>query len=285
MKTMLRTSIAAFAVLASFPAFAGSFDAPAGLQLYSLRSQFKLRGVAWTLDKVKEMGIVEVELASGVPDLAAEPMRAELDKRGLKAVSSHFGYGRWKNDLDNVVKEAKILGIKYAGCAWIDHKETFDDAECADAIATFNKAGEALAKEGIKFFYHLHGFEFQPAPEGGTLADRLIKQTTPDTVKYQLDVLWIVFPGQNPVKLMETYPDRWVLMHLKDLKKGVATGALTGHTDVNNNVVLGQGQVDWPSVLSTAQKIGMKHYFIEDESDSVLEQLPKHLEYLKSVKW
>lgn len=285
MKTMLRSSIAALAVLASFPAFAGSFDAPAGLQLYSLRSQFKLRGVAWTLDKVKEMGIVEVELASGVPDLAAEPMRAELDKRGLKAVSSHFGYGRWKNDLDNVVKEAKILGIKYAGCAWIDHKETFDDAECADAIATFNKAGEALAKEGIKFFYHLHGFEFQPAPEGGTLADRLIKQTTPDTVKYQLDVLWIVFPGQNPVKLMETYPDRWVLMHLKDLKKGVATGALTGHTDVNNNVVLGQGQVDWPSVLSTAQKIGMKHYFIEDESDSVLEQLPKHLEYLKSVKW
>ena len=117
MKTVLRTSIAALAALASFPAFAGSFDAPAGLQLYSLRSQFKLRGVAWTLDKVKEMGIVEVELASGVPDLAAEPMRAELDKRGLKAVSSHFGYGRWKNDLDNVVKEAKILGIKYAGCA------------------------------------------------------------------------------------------------------------------------------------------------------------------------
>ena len=285
MKTVLRTSIAALAALASFPAFAGSFDAPAGLQLYSLRSQFKLRGVAWTLDKVKEMGIVEVELASGVPDLAAEPMRAELDKRGLKAVSSHFGYGRWKNDLDNVVKEAKILGIKYAGCAWIDHKETFDDAECADAIATFNKAGEALAKEGIKFFYHLHGFEFQPAPEGGTLADRLIKQTTPDTVKYQLDVLWIVFPGQNPVKLMETYPDRWVLMHLKDLKKGVATGSLAGHTDVNNNVVLGQGQVDWPSVLSTAQKIGMKHYFIEDESDSVIDQLPKHLDYLKSVKW
>ncbi|MBL9143854.1 MAG: sugar phosphate isomerase/epimerase [Verrucomicrobiaceae bacterium] len=285
MKTMLRSSIAALAALASLSTFAGSFDAPAGLQLYSLRSQFKLRGVAWTLDKVKEMGIVEVELASGVPDLAAEPMRAELDKRGLKAVSSHFGYGRWKNDLDNVVKEAKILGIKYAGCAWIDHKETFDDAECADAIATFNKAGEALAKEGIKFFYHLHGFEFQPAPEGGTLADRLIKQTTPDTVKYQLDVLWIVFPGQNPVKLMEIYPDRWVLMHLKDLKKGVATGALTGHTDVNNNVVLGQGQVDWPSVLSTAQKIGMKHYFIEDESDSVLDQLPKHLDYLKSVKW
>jgi len=111
------------------------------------------------------MGIVEVELASGVPDLAPDAMRAALDKRGLKAVSSHFSYGRWKNDLDNVVKEAKTLGIQYAGCAWIDHKAEFDADECADAITVFNKAGAALAKEGIKFFYHLHGFEFQPGEE------------------------------------------------------------------------------------------------------------------------
>lgn len=285
MKTILRSSIATLAAFVSASAFAGSFDAPAGLQLYSLRSQFKLRGVAWTLDKVKELGITEVELASGVPDLAPEPMKAELDKRGLKAISSHFSYKRWQTDLDNVVKEAKILGLQFAGCAWIDHKDDFDDAECANAIETFNKAGAALAKEGIKFFYHLHGFEFQPAKEGGTLADRLIKQTTPGAVNYQLDVLWIVFPGQNPVKMMETYPDRWVLMHLKDLKKGVATGALTGHTDVNNNVVLGQGQVDWPAVFAAAQKIGIKHYFIEDESDSVIDQMPGHLAYLKNVKW
>lgn len=284
MKALVRSTFAALAALACSHAVAGSFDAPAGLQLYSLRSQFKLRGTAWTLDKVKEMGIVEVELASGVPDLAPEPMKMELDKRGLKAVSSHFSYKRWKTDLDNVVKEAKILGIQYAGCAWIDHKDDFDAAECADAVEVFNKAGAALAKEGIKFFYHLHGFEFQPA-EGGTLADRLIKETKPGDVSYQMDVLWIIFPGQSPAGLMDKYSDRWVLMHLKDLKKGIATGALTGHTDVNNNVVLGEGQVNWPEVFAAAQKIGIKHYFIEDESDSVLEQLPKHLAYLKSLKW
>lgn len=284
MKFLAHSTLAALAVLACSSVHAGSYDAPAGLQLYSLRSQFKLRGVEWTLDKVKEMGVKEVELASGIPDLAPDKMKAELDKRGLIAISSHFGYKRWKTDLDNVVKEAKALGLKYAGCAWIDHKDDFDAAECADAIEVFNKAGAALAKEGIKFFYHLHGFEFQPA-EGGTLADKLIKETTADQVKYEMDVLWIVFPGQNPVKLMEKYPDRWVLMHLKDLKKGIATGSLSGHTDVNNNVVLGEGQVNWPEVFAAAQKIGIKHFFIEDESDSVMEQMPKHLEYLKNVKW
>lgn len=284
MKVLVRSALAALAVLACANVQAGGFDAPAGLQLYSLRSQFKLRGVDWTLDKVKEMGIKEVELASGIPDLPPDAMRAALDKRGLKAISSHFGYKRWKTDLDNVVKEAKALGLKYAGCAWIDHKDDFDAAECDDAIKVFNEAGAALAKEGITFFYHLHGFEFQPAGDG-TLADKLISGTNADNVKYEMDVLWIVFPGQSPVQLMNKYPSRWVLMHLKDLKKGVATGALSGHTDVNNNVVLGEGQVNWPEVFAAAEKVGIKHYFIEDESDSVMEQMPKHLEYFKNVKW
>jgi sugar phosphate isomerase/epimerase len=74
-------------------------------------------------------------------------------------------------------------------------------------------------------------------------------------------------------------------MHLKDLKKGVKTGSLSGGTDVANNVVLGTGQVDWPEVLKAATKAGVKYYFIEDESPSVLEQMPQHLKYFEQVKF
>lgn len=257
-------------------------DAPnaAGLQLYSLRSQFKLRGVPWTLDRVKEFGIKEVELA-GTYDLTPEQFKAELEQRGLKAVSSHFPYARYKNDLDNVVKEAKTLGLKYAGCAWIDHKDSFDEAECRDAIAVFNKAGEALAKEGITMFYHAHGFEFEPYGDG-TLLDLFLKETKPEFVSMQMDILWIIFPGQDPVKLLEKYSGRWKLMHLKDLKKGVATGFLTGKTDVENDVVLGTGQMDWTSIFAAARKNGVKHYFIEDESSTSLEQIPQSLKFLRA---
>lgn len=257
-------------------------DAPnaAGLQLYSLRSQFKLRGVPWTLDRVKEFGIKEVELA-GTHDLTAEQFKAELEQRGLKAVSSHFPYARYKNDLDNVVKEAKTLGLKYAGCAWIDHKDSFDEAECRDAIAVFNKAGEALAKEGITMFYHAHGFEFEPYADG-TLLDLFLRETKPEFVSMQMDILWIVFPGQDPVKLLEKYSGRWKLMHLKDLKKGVATGFLTGKTDVENDVVLGTGQMDWTTILAAARKNGIQHYFIEDESSTSLDQIPNSLKFLRA---
>ena len=261
----------------------GAFTGTTGLQLYSLRSQFKLRGVPWTLDRVKSFGITEVELA-GTYDLTPEQFRAELDQRGLIPVSGHFPYARYKNDLDKVVAEAKTLGLKYAGCAWIDHKDSFDEAECQDAIATFNKAGEALAAAGITFFYHCHGYEFEKHAQG-TLMDVLITGTKPEHVSYEMDVLWVVFPGQDPAALLEKYPTRWKLMHLKDLKKGVATGSLSGGTDVKNDVTLGTGQMNWPAIFAAAQKIGVKHYFIEDESPTSEEQIPSSLTFLKNLKW
>jgi sugar phosphate isomerase/epimerase len=266
------------------PAIAeAAFTGETGLQLYSLREQSKVRGVQWMLDQVKSLGIKEVELA-GTGNLTPEQFKAEVDARGLKAISSHFPYKRYKEDLDGVVKDAQTLGLKYAGCAWIDHKGDFTEEACKDAIATFNRAGEALAKVGITFFYHCHGYEFQPHGDG-TLLDLLFKETKPEFVSYQMDVLWIVYPGQDPVKLMKKYAGRWKLMHLKDLRKGVALGALTGHTDLVNDVALGTGQMDWPAVLKTAQEVGIQHYFIEDESPSVMEQLPVSLSFMKAVKW
>jgi sugar phosphate isomerase/epimerase len=251
-----------------------------GLQLYSLRAQAAEHGVPWVLDKAKEWGIKEVEIA-GMGDFSPAQMKEEVDKRGLKAISSHFPYKRLKEDPEGVVKDAKALGLKYAGCAWIDHKAEFDEAECRDAIATFNKVGEMLAKEGITFFYHVHGFEFEKFGDG-TLVDLLFKETKPEFVSYQMDVLWIVFPGQDPVKLLEKYGSRWKLMHLKDLRKGVATGSLSGHTDLVNDVAIGTGQVDWAAVLAAAKKVGIAHYFIEDESPTVMDQVPQSLKFMRS---
>jgi sugar phosphate isomerase/epimerase len=112
-----------------------------------------------------------------------------------------------------------------------------------------------------------------------------MSETDPRYVYYQMDVLWTVFPGQDPVKQLEKYPNRWLLFHLKDLKKGVPTGSLAGTTDLTNDVALGTGQVDWPALLSAAQKIGVKYYFIEDESPTVVEQIPRSLKFLEQLEF
>ena len=259
-----------------------SFKGPIGLQLYSLREQFG-KDVSGTLDEVKSFGIKYAELA-GTYGQTPEKFRQELTARGIKPISAHFGYERYRDDAEGVAKEAKALGLEYAGCAWIPHNGDFDEKTCREAIAVFNKAGEVMAKHGLKFFYHVHGFEFQPFGQG-TLLDLLFQETNPKYVNYEMDIFWIVFPGQDPVKLLEKYPSRWRLMHLKDMRKGTPTGALTGGTDVKNDAALGQGLMDLPAILRAAKKVGVKWYFIEDESPWSEKQIPESLRFLEEVKF
>ena len=259
-----------------------SFKGPIGLQLYSLRDQFA-KDVPGTLDQVRAFGFEYVELA-GTYNLAPEKFKELLDAKGLKAVSAHFPYEQFRDHVEDVARDAKTLGLEYVGCAWIPHDDPFDEKTCREAIAVFNRAGEALAKHGLKFFYHTHGYEFQPHGSG-TLFDLLMAETKPEFVRYEMDVFWIVHPGQDPAKLLEKYGHRFELMHVKDMKKGTPTGLLTGHTDVTNDVAIGTGLMDWPAIFKAARKAGVKWYFIEDESPTVLEQIPQSLRYLEQVRF
>lgn len=110
----------------------------------------------------------------------------------------------------------------------------------------------------------------------------MVQNTNPDYVSFELDVMWAVHPGHDPVELLERYPERFRLMHLRDLKKGVV-GDLSGNTPVENDVVLGRGQVDFPAVLRAAQQTNIEYYFIEDGHPEVVDRLPKSRAYILSI--
>jgi sugar phosphate isomerase/epimerase len=260
-----------------------SYHGPTGLQLYSLRDMMTKQGAAAVLDKARQWGFKYVEVAD-TGGLTPAAFRAELDNRGLVPIGKHFPYDRLRDDIDGVIAEAKGLGLPYVGCAWISHKAPFDEKQCRAAAAVFNRAGKALARHGMKFYYHNHGYEFGPYGDG-TLFDLLAAQTDPRCVYFQMDVLWTVHPGQDPVKLIEKYPGRWLLLHLKDLRKGVPTGPNVGGIALTDDVALGSGQVAWPALLRACQKAGVKYYFIEDESPTVVEQVPQSLRFLEQVEF
>lgn len=259
-----------------------SFKGPVGLQLYSLRAAFA-KDVPGTLAKVAGYGLRNVETA-GTYGLTPSEFRALLEANKLKPVAGHFPFDAYRTNVDAVIRDAKALGLQYVGCAWIPHEGEFGEADCQRAIEVFNQAGEALAKAGIKFFYHCHGYEFKPHG-AGTFMDALIQRTKPEHVCFEMDVFWVVHPGHDPVKWLAKYPGRWELMHMKDMKKGTPCGLFTGRSDVNNNVVLGTGVMDWPAILREAARSGLKWYFLEDESDAAAEQIPHSLRYLEQVKW
>jgi len=259
----------------------GLYSFPVGIQSYTYRNSFP-RGIEATLDTIQRLGITEME--GGVPKgLTAEQFLKMLADRNIKLVGTGAGYDQLVKAPEEVVKNAKALGAQYVMCAWIPHKQkgnfTFEEAK--QAVEVFNRAGKVLKENGLTFCYHNHGFEFQPYGKG-TLFDYIVENTNPEYVSFEMDILWAQHGGADPVKLLKKYGNRWKLMHLKDLKKGVK-GDLTGGTPLENDVALGTGQIDIPSILKEAKKAGIQHYFIEDESNQVNIQLPQSIAYLKSL--
>lgn len=250
-----------------------------GLQLYSLRNQFKT-DVPGTLKLVKDWGITKIE-GGGSYGLPMDEYKKLLKDNKLEMVSVGAGYEDLQNDIEKVVQNAKTFGAKYVMCAWIPHDgNTFDIAKTKEATEVFNKAGKRLKEEGITLAYHAHGYEFRPY-EDGTLFDYMAKNA--NHFAFEMDVYWVHHGGGDPLALLNRYPDKVVLLHLKDMEHGVK-GNDTGHEDVETNVVLGTGQVDIAGVVNRAKELGVvKYMFIEDECSRVVEQVPQSLKFLKSL--
>lgn len=251
-----------------------------GIQLYSFRNQFS-KDVPGTLEKISAMGIREVE-GGDTYGLPFDEFKALLQKNQLKVVSVGADFKQLSEDPKASVEQAKKYGAKYVVVFWIPHSESFTIDDAKKAIEVFNRAGRILKENGINLCYHPHGYEFAPY-EDGTVFDYMVKHINPAYANFEMDVFWVKHPGQDPVALLKKYPARFPLMHLKDRQPGTE-GNQKGHADVETNIVLGSGDVGIADIMRAAKKAGVKHYFIEDESSRSLEQVPKSLAFLKTVK-
>jgi sugar phosphate isomerase/epimerase len=256
------------------------YTAALGVEAYTFRNSFP-KDVAKTLDTIKMMGFTELE--GGTNKVPGKDFKKMCDARGIRIPSFGVGYEELVSHPDSVAVRAKTLGADYVMCAWIPHRNgilTLENAE--KAAGDFNRAGKILKEQGLTLCYHAHGYEFQPYGKG-TLLDYLFDHTDPAYVSFEMDIFWIRFGGGDPVALLRKYGSRWKLMHLKDMRKGTKKG-LTGLTSPENDVPLGTGELNIPAILQEAKKTGIKHYFIEDESNFVSEHVPQSIAYLRSLR-
>jgi sugar phosphate isomerase/epimerase len=277
---MKKTKIVFFLLVLMLPKmFSQVQKSPVGVQLYSFREQFKT-DVSGTLKKIKDMGITQVELA-GFYDLSAQDFKKKLDENGMKAagISVEFEALEDEAKLAKVIADAKTVGADYLVCFWIPHAEGgFTLEETKRGITGFNKGGKMIADSKLMLLYHPHGYEFRPYKDE-YLIDLLIKETS-KYLNFEMDLNWVFHAGHNPVTWLNKYPTRWKALHIKDRVKGTACNQF-GRMDVELNVPIGKGEVNIDDSVKAAQKIGVKYYFIEDESSRSLEQTPLSILYLR----
>jgi sugar phosphate isomerase/epimerase len=258
------------------------FPETPGMVSYTYRNSFT-KDVAATLDTLKLLGIQDMEFSNLFGRKASE-IRKMLDDRRMHCSSFGVSYPDLTEKTREVGENAKALGAKYVRVAYIAHDGPFTLEMAQNAVEEFNKAGKILRDEfGITYCYHNHGYEFVPH-ENGTLMDFIIQKTDPRYVSFEIDILWSFIHGQDPAKLIAKYPTRFQLLHLKDLRKGAKLDQ-KGGTAIENDVALGTGQINIPEVLKEARRAGIKHYYIEDESNSYAKQVPQTIAYLKSLSY
>ncbi|MEM6349110.1 MAG: sugar phosphate isomerase/epimerase, partial [Bacteroidota bacterium] len=213
-------------------------------------------------------------------------VRSIVKDLDLKVNSAHMDAGAFfdpnqpdyfKQHLEEVVK----AGQAFAVIGWVpeEHREKYDDYKRAVDLA--NEAGELAKKANVQLAYHNHNFEFKPF-EKGTPYDLLLSKTEPDLLHFELDVFWCDLAGLDPVPLMEKIGDRLALLHLKDKNKGVKD-RYEG-SEVSDFKEVGNGVLDFPAILKTAQALGVSHCLVEqDESPDPLASLGMSMEYLNQI--
>lgn len=261
-------------------------QAPAiGMQMGSMRALYQ-DGMPAVMARMSELGVTELEGGAGRGN--REEFKQLLKQYNMKLIATGVGFDKLENadSLQKVIANAKDLGAPYVVCYWIPHDgDNFTFADMKKGVEVFNAAGKVMAENGIGLWYHAHGYEFRPYEGGkGTMFEYMMDNTHPAYVNFQMDVFWMKNPGQDPVALLKKYPRRWKSMHLKDRRPGTPNNQ-NGRQDKETNVVLGTGDVGIEQVMKTAVKLGIKHFFIEDESTRALEQVPQHIAFLKSIKY
>jgi sugar phosphate isomerase/epimerase len=258
---------------------AHKFPGVLGLELYSVRHLMD-KDVPGTLKQVQDWGFTDVEGGNWYGRTAAE-FKTLLGQYGMRMQSMLTGYETLRDKPATAIADAKAVGASYLGTAWIPHKGNFTREVADEAIGNFTKWAKALKSEGLQFHYHVHGYEFQPSPDG-TLLDTIIRNTPPE-VQFQMDVFWVVRGGGNPEQLLTKYPGRFALMHIKDIAKGTPLGDPTGSAPDETSVAIGKGQVNWPSLLALAPKAGVKLFYIEDEHPHAEAQMADSLKFLATI--
>jgi sugar phosphate isomerase/epimerase len=244
-----------------------------GLQLYSIRDDMTKDPVG-SLKKLAAMGYVYVEHANYVNEkfygYPAAEFRKILNDIGLKMVSGHTGFGRnhWdetKNDFTDtwrkLVADAAVLGQKYVVSPSMDGSmyKTYDDL--MKTIERFNKCGDLCKKNGMKFGYHNHDFEFRTDFNGKKMFDIIMDSIDPKKVVIQLDMGNLYNGGAIALDVVNKYPGRFENLHVKDEIKSP-----TGN-DRYESCILGEGIVKAKEVTDLATKTGgTQLYIIEQES-------------------
>jgi len=241
-----------------------------GVQVYSVRDALQ-KDFAGSMKKLADIGYTYIEaygldLEGKLFGMAPAEYKKIVNDLGMKLLSAHATYFT-PEQAPKIIAASHEAGVKYLIMPWLAEDMRHDYSKIAENL---NRVGELFKGTGIKFGYHNHDFEFIKDGDKVPL-EVLISETQPDLVTFEADLYWVTKAGANPMELINKFPGRFSLFHVKDSDSKL------------DQTTVGSGIIDFSTILNNRKKAGMEYYFVEDErTDKPFENLKGSFDYLNA---
>ena len=226
----------------------------AGIQIYTLRDVAN-ENLPIAIDMIKDAGYQGVEFDAGMLTRAKpDQLKKLMDEANLAVIGLTLLLPEISHLLDPMLEYAHITGAEWLVMPWIDEESRKDLYDYQNIAKVLNDAGRKAAEQGLRFAYHIHGYEFRYFGDQCGF-DVLIKELDPEFVELQVDTFWVTSGGQDVLDFSKSYIDRIGSFHLKD------AASMDSLTDIE----VGEGILDIQGIVQLGIKHQKEWFIVEQE--------------------
>lgn len=252
----MKKFLLAATLFATFSAFsAEKVENEISLQMYTLRN---VGTPAEQFAMAHRAGFEHVELVSN-HGLSATQIKTLLAENKLTVTSSHEQLSTLEHHYAQTVAFNKAVGNNTIVVPWIEPQDRPDSTQgWIDYAQRLDKLGEKLRGDGIQLAYHNHNFEMKKY-DGVTALEIIFNHSQPQNLQLEMDAAWVSRGGQDPARILKAYPGRVFAIHAKD------NASIGIRDDEMNFAPLGEGLLDWATILPAAKASGVKWFIVEHD--------------------
>ena len=249
-----------------------------GVQTFTVRKEQK-KSIRGALLPLIDMGIGCFEIARiKFNKKNAEEIAALVRERGIKISAVQVKPKYVFKNPDGIIAFCKAVGCKNVAISMLPFGCILgNEGRFYDFVASLDGMCDLYEKEGITLAYHHHNWEYIRLSNGRTRMEELLLGSK--KIKIVHDTYWTAGCGIDPSIQISRFSGRLLGIHLRDL-----SFRRSGLRVLHVNSAVGDGVIDFESVIRSAIEAGCEYYVIEENTRMPYSEIEKSYQRLEKIK-
>ena len=249
-----------------------------GVQTFTIRKAQK-KSIRDAYMPLIKLGIKSFEVARiNFNEKNAKEIKALVDEFGIEIVSVQVKPKYVFGDPERIIEFCRITGCRRVVISMLPFSSILGkEKKFYDFVESLDPAFDVYARQGITLAYHHHNWEYIKLSSGKTRMAELLARTR--SIRFVHDTYWTARCGVDPAVQIAEFGERLVGIHLRDL-----TFTKRGLDVVGSDAAIGDGLIDFTSVLNAAKKTACRYYVIEQKTDDPYPEIEKSFKNLEAIR-